>query len=125
MNKSTHWQDPMNAVLGVAILASPWAHGYQVARVPMANAVIVGASLFTIAVGAAVVGRMWVEWAVAALGDWLIVAPWVLDFRHEDASSTAIGFGIVVLALGLWYLLGDRLGRGRDSERRAKGIALR
>lgn len=29
MNKARHWQDPLNAVVGVAMLASPWAFGYQ------------------------------------------------------------------------------------------------
>ena len=29
MNKARPWQDPLNAVVGVAMLVSPWALGYQ------------------------------------------------------------------------------------------------
>jgi hypothetical protein len=105
MIKANHWQDPLNAVLGVAVLVSPWAFGYELAQQAMANAVIVGAMLFAISIGASVIGRPWVEWAIILLGCWLVVAPWSLDFRHEDATATAVGFGTVVLALGLWSLV--------------------
>jgi len=105
MIKARHWQDPANAVIAVAILVSPWALGYQAAHEAMANAVIVGTLLFAVAVGAAIIGHPWVECAVIALGGWMVAAPWALDLRHVDATSVAIGFGAVVLALGLWSLV--------------------
>ena len=105
MIKADHWQDPLNAALGVAVLVSPWAFGYESAQQAMANAVIVGAMLFAVGVGASVIGRPWVEGAIIALGGWLVVAPWPLDFRHHDATTSAVGFGTAVLVLGFWSLV--------------------
>jgi len=58
MTKARLWQDPANAMMAFAILVSPWAFGYTSSLQAMANAVIVGAMLFTASVGAAVIGRL-------------------------------------------------------------------
>ncbi len=105
MIKARHWQDPANAVVAVAVLLSPWVFGYTAAQEATANAVIVGTVLFAVSVGAAVIGRPWVEWAVIAIGGWLVAAPWALDLPQADPTSVAVGFGAVVLALGLWSLV--------------------
>jgi hypothetical protein len=104
MTRPAHWQDPVNAVAGVAVLVSPWICGYALAQAAVANAVIVGTLLFVVAVGAAVIGRPWVECAVVALGTWLVASPWALGLQPDGAIHVAVGFGAVVLALGAWSL---------------------
>ena len=68
MNSPKHWQDPVNACVAVLILMSPWLAGYALVQPALANAVIVGTLLFTVSVGAAVIGRPWVECTVVAIG---------------------------------------------------------
>jgi hypothetical protein len=114
MIRARHWQDPVIAAVSIVILVSPWLAGYQLVQGAMANAVIVGAFLFAVAVGASVIGRPWVECAVVALGTWMVWSPWVLEFPGERATLTAVALGGVVLVLGVWALATGARGRGRS-----------
>lgn len=107
MNLPKHWQDPVNACVGVAMLISPWLAGYAFVQPALANAVIVGTLLFTVSVGAAVIGRPWVECAVVALGAWMVSSPWALVFTEERSRRVAVLLGTVVLLLGMAALLAD------------------
>ena len=40
--KVKHWQDPVNLVLGLWMIVSPWVLAYQAEPRPMWNSVIVG-----------------------------------------------------------------------------------
>ena len=103
-----HWQDSVNAVLGVWLVLSPWALGFQSETTPMANAVIVGAALIAAALGAMLVPRAWEEWTELVLGLWMIVAPWVLGFAAmREAMLASTITGVVVAALALWTLATD------------------
>ena len=118
MNLPKHWQDPVNACVGVAMLISPWLAGYAFVQPAVANAVIVGTLLFTVSVGAAVIGRPWVECAVVALGAWMVSSPWALVFTEERSSRVAVLLGGIVLVLGMAALLADlrrRLGANDDN----------
>ena len=107
MNLPKHWQDPANACVAVALLVSPWLAGYAMVQPALANAVIVGTLLFTVSVGAAVLGRPWVECAVVALGAWMLWSPWALAFTDQRSSRVAVGFGIAVMSLGAGALVVD------------------
>jgi hypothetical protein len=100
MKPPKHWQDPVSAAVGVAILVSPWPAGYAMVQPALANAVIVGSLLFTGAIAAAVIGRPWVECGILALGAWLLASPWVLAFTDVAAIRVAVLLGGVVLVLG-------------------------
>jgi hypothetical protein len=113
MTPPKHWQDPLNAVIGVLILVSPWLAGYALAQPALANAVIVGMLLFTVSVQAVVIGRPWVECAVVALGAWMLASPWVLAFADERSSQVAFVLGSVVLVLGAGALAVELNGRIR------------
>jgi len=119
MNLPKHWQDPVNACVAVAILMSPWLAGYALVQSALANAVIVGALLFTVSVGAAVVGRPWVECAVMALGVWMLSSPWALEIADVRSSRVAVVSGSIVLVLGAGALGADL--RRRLQARRAYG----
>ncbi|MEP6588692.1 MAG: SPW repeat protein [Polaromonas sp.] len=109
MKQIKHWQDPMNALLGVWVALSPWALGYQDTNVAMVNALVVGLALMAAALGAILVPRAWEEWTEAGLGLWLAVSPWVLGFSSlERVMLNTVFSGLVVMALALWTLLTDK-----------------
>jgi heme/copper-type cytochrome/quinol oxidase subunit 3 len=104
-----HWQDAVNAILGIWLIASPWALGFSAETAPMANAVIVGIALIAAALGAIFVPRAWEEWTEAILGLWMIASPWLLGFAaSRQAMGAAVITGIVILALALWTLATDK-----------------
>ena len=119
MNSPRHWQDPVNACVGVLVLVSPWLAGYALVQPALANAVIVGTMLFTVSVAAAVIGRPWVECAVIALGAWLLASPWALAFADDRAQRSAIALGCLVLVLGAGALAADLRRRAGASRRPA------
>ena len=115
--KLKHWQDVVNALLGVWIIAAPWALGFQDIPAAMTNASVVGLALIAVALGAIFVPRAWEEWTEEALGVWLIASPWVLGFSmHKEALLSTLFTGAAVMALALWTLLTDKdYGIGLDS----------
>jgi hypothetical protein len=109
MMKLKHWQDPVNLALGVWLILSPWALGFQGETAPMVNAVIVGLALAAAALGAMFVPRAWEEWTEFALGLWLIASPWVLGYTTQKDAMLSTGItGIVIAALAAWVLLADK-----------------
>lgn len=109
MKQLKHWQDPVNAVLGVGVVLSPWVMGFQDTTLAMANAVVIGLALIAAALGAIFVPRAWEEWTEAILGLWLVVSPWALGFNtHYQATMNALVVGAVIVALALWTLMTDK-----------------
>ncbi|GIK87358.1 MAG: hypothetical protein BroJett026_28390 [Betaproteobacteria bacterium] len=110
------WQDMVSLVLGVWIAASPWVLGVADALpAAMWNALAVGILVVVLAAIDLDTPAAWEEWAMGALGLWLVVSPWVLGYaasRPLMASSVAAGAAIVALAAWALYAAGD-LGHGR------------
>ena len=109
MKQLKHWQDLVNALLGVWMILSPWALGFQGTTMAMSNAVVIGLALIAAALGAIFVPRAWEEWTEGALGAWLIASPWVLGFSmHSLATRSTVVTGVVIVALALWTLMTDK-----------------
>jgi SPW repeat len=109
MKRVKHWQDPVNAVLGVWLFISPFVMHFSGDRTATINALIVGVALVAAALGAIMIPRAWEEWTEAVLGLWLIVSPWVLGFsKLVDARSVVAITGAVVLVMALWTLATDK-----------------
>jgi hypothetical protein len=109
MMRLKHWQDAVNAVLGVWLVLSPWAMGYVGETSAMTNAIVIGVALTAAALGAIFVPRAWEEWTEGVLGLWLIVSPWALGFAARDgARLAAVVTGIAIAALALWTLFTDK-----------------
>jgi len=109
MMQLKHWQDAVNAFLGVWLILSPWALGFQGETVAMANAVVIGVALIAAALCAIFVPRAWEEWTEGGLGLWLIVSPWALGFSMiHGARLNAVTAGNLIVALAVWTLLADR-----------------
>lgn len=104
-----HWQDPVNALIGLGLFLSPWLFDFTNQSTAAANAALVGIVLMAVAIGATVVPRAWEEWTEAALGLWLVISPWVLGFADRmDIMRMTVGAGVVVLVLAAWTLATDK-----------------
>lgn len=98
-----HWQDPVNLVLGLWMLASPWALSHQTEMTPTWNAVILGILIAAAALVALFRVMAWEEWVNLALGVWLVISPWILGFSGlATAMWNAVIVGAVVAVLALW-----------------------
>ncbi|MEJ8848543.1 SPW repeat protein [Variovorax rhizosphaerae] len=109
MKHVKHWQDPLNAALGVWLILSPWLVGFQDLETPTMNAVAVGILLGAAALGATFVPRAWEEWTEGALGLWMVISPWALGFASmRDPMMNAVVTGIAVVVLAVWVLATDK-----------------
>lgn len=107
--KLKHWQDAVNLVVGLWLLASPVVLGFSAEARPAWNSAILGAAIALVALHAFFEVLAWQEWANAAFGAWLIASPWVLGFAGMQAVmlSTVIA-GAVVFAMAIWALATDK-----------------
>ncbi len=104
-----HWQDVGELLLGLWMLASPWALAYAGEPGPMWNAVIFGILIGAVAVYAFFQVFAWEEWTSVVFGAWLVISPWLLGFSgHMAAMLNAVIVGAVVFALALWTLGTDK-----------------
>ncbi|HWD23440.1 MAG TPA: SPW repeat protein [Burkholderiales bacterium] len=107
--KIKHWQDPVNLVIGLWMIASPWLLAFQAETRPTWNAVILGVVIAAVALYAMFRVFAWQEWANAVFGAWLVISPWVLGFTGLYAAMVnAVVAGAVVLALAIWALATDK-----------------
>lgn len=108
MRQPKHWQDLANAAIGLWVILSPWALGFQGMSMAMSNAVVMGLALVAAALGAMLLPQAWEEWGEGLLGLWLLASPWLLGFSAERGAmlSTALS-GLAVLLLALWTLSTD------------------
>ena len=99
--------DLVNAVLGVCLALAPWALGFTGEVAATWNALIVGAAIALIALGALFAFREWEEWVNLALGVWAILAPWFFGFTTVAGATYAhviIGLIVVLAAFDLWII---------------------
>lgn len=107
--KVKHWQDPVNLVLGLWMVASPYVLGYSAEDKPLWNAVVFGFLVAVVAWLALYRVSAWQQWANAAFGAWLLVSPWALGFTSVfPAALNAVLVGVATLAMAAWALGSDR-----------------
>lgn len=100
-----HWQDWANMALGAAMAASPWLFQYRGLDGATLNALIVGLLVFALSALALTLLDGWEAYISAALGLWLIIAPWMLGFAGYDGAKFAhLGIGAAVLAVAAWNI---------------------
>jgi hypothetical protein len=106
MNKLKHWQDMVNFIIGAWLLISPWAMGFEAQATMTANFAIVGLALMALALGALFVPKAWEEWSTCAVGLWLVISPWLLDFAsYLSATRNALAAGAAVILMSVWSLM--------------------
>lgn len=100
---SRQWQDAVNIVLGLWLIASPWVLGYAAQTTPAWNAYVLGVIIAVAAIAALVAFHAWEEWVNVALGVWLVVSPWILGFSGlTTALWNQIVVGVLVGGLAFW-----------------------
>lgn len=93
-------------VLGVLLLAAPWALGFAAMTTAANNAWVVGLILVALAVASILSYSVWEEWAMGALGLWLVVSPWLLGFADvQEALWTHVIIGLAAIAVSAAALL--------------------
>jgi hypothetical protein len=104
-----HWQDPVNLILGLWLVVSPWALAFEAEANPTWNAVILGILIAAVALIALFRVMAWEEWVNLALGVWLVISPWLVGFSDLVAAMwNAVIVGAVVAVLALWALGTDK-----------------
>ena len=91
--------DVINLILGGWLFLTPWIFGFTGGAAGW-NAWIFGALIAVVAIAALAAFAEWEEWVNLALGLWLIVAPWTLEFAgNTTAMRNHVIVGIVVAVL--------------------------
>jgi hypothetical protein len=107
-----HWQDWADLLLGLAVLLSPWLLGFIDAPAPMWNAVMVGAAIMALSAFAIARLEPWEEWLNIALGLWLIVSSWLLDYSvAHQAVAAHVGLGLLITLMAASELWEESQGR--------------
>jgi hypothetical protein len=103
------WQDWVNAVLGLYLLASPFILGFAAAgNVPTRAAWILGLAIAVFAAIAAYLPKIWEEALNIILGICLIASPWGLGYVEQAKPTTnAVIVGLLVTGLAVWAMLKD------------------
>jgi hypothetical protein len=97
------WQDTASLVLGLWLLFSPWLFGYTEAPTVAWNAYLLGIIIAGAGIAALVAYQKWEDWLKAALGAWLIISPWVINYgAFQTAMWNHIVVGALVLILAIW-----------------------
>ena len=108
-----HWQDPLNLVLGLWLIASPWVLSYSAETYATWNFVIIGSLVVLLAASEVFMLMAWEEWTSVAMGVWLMVSPWILGFSAVTmAMWNAVAVGLIVAVLALWVIGTDKQIRG-------------
>lgn len=108
MPQVKHWQDRVNALLGVWLILSPWVLGFHTVVVAAVSTAAIGALLLASSLGAMQFSQAWEEWLDVILGVALMLLPVVLGFDAvAPALRNALITGAVVTFLALWVLASD------------------
>ena len=105
-------RDWVIALLGLWMLVSPRVLHFAAGQSSeIWCAWLAGAAILLVTAGSRFVVEIWGPWqdgTNAALGLWLMVAPWALGFAaHMAARTNSIVVGFLVAALALWTMVVD------------------
>jgi SPW repeat len=101
-----HWQDVASLFVGVWLVVSPFALGFDGAAVWISIALGLCVALF--AIEAFVIPSYLEEWGEILIGLALVVAPWTIGFESVAATLSSMLSGALVIVLAVLELLTDR-----------------
>lgn len=105
--ENRRWQDWVMLVLGVWLFFAPFFMSYgPLTNAAAWNSYIVGGAVSVFAVWALSSPEKWEEWVNLALGAWLVIAPFALDFygTQETAAWNQIVAGVLIGGDAIWAL---------------------
>lgn len=102
------WQDWVNVILGLWMVASPWIFGFAADQNPAWTAWLLGVAIVVFAGIAVYMHKAWEEAINIILGVCLIASPWVAGFADQRAPTmNSVIVGVLVTAFGVWAMLMD------------------
>ena len=103
------WQDWVNGVLGLWMLASPSILGFATPGSTATRvAWILGLAIVVFAGIAVYMPKAWEEALNVILGVYLLASPWGLGYSDQARPTTnAVVVGLLVTALAVWAMLMD------------------
>ena len=101
-----HWQDVASLFVGVWLVVSPFALGFDGAAVWISIALGLCVALF--AIEAFVIPSYLEEWGEMLLGLALLLMPWAVGYETTSATVSSVLAGILVSIFAVWELLTDR-----------------
>jgi hypothetical protein len=103
------WQDWVTLAAGIWLLFSPAILNYAGAGPATSDAVVLGIVVIILSIIELSVPRVAEEWAMVALGVWLVLSPWLLGFGPETTAAwNSVVVGMVIGVLALWAAMGQR-----------------
>ena len=105
-----HWQDVMSVLVGLWLIASPWALGLDAhTSLPaFGTFVVIGIALVACSVTEFFIHESWEEYSELYLAVWLIASPWVQEYKTLTvARDNAVACGLLVLVMAVWVLATD------------------
>lgn len=104
----THWQDAVGWGLALWLMLSPWILEFASESIAVRVTVAVAFALLFVEVMALTSFHAWEEWINAALGLFLLAAPFVFKFLTKAATVNALLAGGVIVALAVTELRQER-----------------
>jgi SPW repeat len=103
------WQDSINAVLGLWMMASPSILGFAATGSPATRvAWTLGLAIVVFAGIAVYMPKAWEEALNIILGICLLASPWALGYSDQTRPATnAMVVGLLVTVLAVWAMLMD------------------
>ena len=96
----------LNVLAGIWEVLAPFILGYAAEATPTTNAILVGL-IVTVLAAIRFLGAYraaWMSWVNAALGAWLIAAPFILGYFGTPRINDII-LGIIIAFFGTWSAL--------------------
>lgn len=103
MLTKNRWQEWVNMALGLWLFVSPFlGFGHETGAAAL-NAYIFGVIIVVLSGSALFFSQIWEEWINMAIGIWLFVAPFVLDFSIMHAVElNQMDVGVALFGMALW-----------------------
>jgi hypothetical protein len=98
-------QEWINLVIGAVLFSAPWVLQFTDLSEATSNARICGFVICVVSIGALLAYGAWEEWHGIALGAWIIVSPWALDFAPViTALGAHVILGVLLIASESWEI---------------------
>ena len=96
-------QDWILIVLAVGLFASPWLLHFRGDEGAQWSAWVAGLLMVYLASVSLAETKQWEEWVTAAVGVWLVAAPWLLHFTSDNPAARIHWLiGILTIGVSLW-----------------------
>jgi hypothetical protein len=106
--KPKRWQDWVNVVLGVWLVASPWVLRFSEHETAAVVAWVAGGAVVLSASIGAYMQEAWENAITIILGVVLMGAPWAFEFADQRSATAAVAFtGMLVVIFAVWAMLRD------------------